>query len=155
MAEQTSPDRTRSGAPEPESQPHITPVSLGGVVFAACVMGIVGGYHAIAGLAGILNENFYQAQDDYAFDFDVNGRGWVQMITGVVMVAAAMNLFSGRTWARVVGILVASFSALENFFFTPYYPVWSAIIIILDVVVIWSLTTYGHREAHKAYGAPM
>ncbi|MFE0101483.1 hypothetical protein [Streptomyces sp. NPDC059009] len=153
MAEQTSPDRTRSNTPEP--QPHISPVSLGGVVFAACVMGIVGGYNAIAGLAGILNENFYQAQDDYAFDFDVNGRGWVQMITGVVMVAAAMNLFSGRTWARAVGILVAGFSALENFFFTPYYPVWSAIIIILDIVVIWSLTTYGHREAHKAYGAPM
>ncbi|MYW63342.1 hypothetical protein GTY65_04505 [Streptomyces sp. SID8379] len=154
MAGQAPPDRTpRSGAPEPE--PHVSVMSLGGVVFAVCILGIVGGFHAIAGLSAILNENYYQAQNDYAFDFDVNGRGWVEMITGVVMLVAAISLFSGRTWARVVGIVVAGLSAMENFFFTPYHPVWSAIIIFLDVLVIWSLVTYGHREAHKVYGAPM
>ncbi|CAM5256969.1 Integral membrane protein OS=Streptomyces alboniger OX=132473 GN=CP975_18285 PE=4 SV=1 [Streptomyces alboniger] len=153
MAEQMSPRQSRSGAGEQE--PRVNPIALGGVVFAACVMGISGTFNAIAGLAVILNDNFQQAQSDYAFDFNVNVRGWVQMISGVVVFAAALNLFSGRTWARAVGIVVVGLSAVENFFFTPYYPAWSALIIFLDILVIWALVMYGHREAHKAYGAPL
>ncbi|MEB8337155.1 DUF7144 family membrane protein [Streptomyces endophyticus] len=153
MAEQISPGQTRSGASEPA--PRVRPAAVGGVVFAAFVMGIIGAYHAIAGLAAILNENYYQAQNDYAFDFDTNARGWVQMITGVIVFAAAVSLFSGRTWARIVVMTIAAASALENFFFTPYQPVWSAILIALDILVIWSLAMYGHREAHKVYGAPL
>ncbi|MBO1332133.1 hypothetical protein [Streptomyces sp. VRA16 Mangrove soil] len=154
MAGQISPDHP-PGSGAPEQEPHVSVMGLGGVVFAACVLGVIGGFHAIAGLSEILNDNYYQAQNDYAYDFDTNVRGWIEMITGVVMFGAALCLFSGRTWARIVGMAVAALSALQNFFFTPYHPVWSAIIIILDVLVIWSLATYGRREAHKVYGAPM
>ncbi|MCF3119117.1 hypothetical protein IPZ68_05250 [Streptomyces arenae] len=153
MAGQTSPEQSRSGAQQPERR--VSVVAVGGVVFAVCVMGISGAYNMIAGLAGILNDNFYQTQDDYPFDFDPNVRGWVQMITGAIVLLAAINLFSGRSWARAVGIVVAAFSALENFFFTPYYPFWSAIIILLDVLVIWSLAVYGRSAAHKVYGEPL
>jgi hypothetical protein len=31
-------------------------------------------------------------------------------------------------------------SALANFFFIPYYPFWSLLIIALDVWVVWSLS---------------
>jgi len=153
MAEQISPDQGRAGAPEP--QPHVSVVGIGGVVFAACVLGIIGTFHAIAGLSAILGDNYYQSQSEYPFDFDANIRGWIQMLSGVIIAAAAFNIFTGRTWARVVGIIVAALSALENFFFTPYHPVWSAIIIALDILVIWSLTMYGRPQAHKVYGAPL
>ncbi|MEV6752814.1 hypothetical protein [Streptomyces sp. NPDC051214] len=153
MTEQMSPGQSRSNPPEP--QPRVNPVAVGGVVFAVCLLGIVGAFHAIAGLTAILDDNFYQSQNDYPFDFDVNVRGWIQMLIGALVLAAAFSIFSGKTWARAVGIGVASLSALQNFFFTPYYPVWSAIIIAMDVLVIWSLATYGHRQAHKVYGAPM
>ncbi|MET9296985.1 hypothetical protein [Streptomyces sp. NPDC003077] len=153
MAEQVSAGQSQEGAAAPE--PRIRPVTLGGVVFAVCIMGVIGAYHVIAGLAAIIDHNFYRSQENYPYDFSINGWGWLQMLSGVVIVAAAFQLFNGRTWARAVGIGVAVASALENFFFTPYYPVWSAIIIALDVLVIWSLATYGHREAHKAYNAPL
>ncbi|WP_030018559.1 DUF7144 family membrane protein [Streptomyces monomycini] len=153
MAEQTSAGQSRQGAPAPE--PRIRPVALGGVVFAVCVLALVGAYHVIAGLAAILDHNFYRAQENYAYDFSINGWGWLQLLSGLVVLAAAFHLFNGRAWARAVGIGVAAVSALENFFFTPYYPVWSAIIIALDVLVIWSLATYGHQEAHKVYNAPL
>ncbi|WP_353946186.1 hypothetical protein ABII15_34385 [Streptomyces sp. HUAS MG91] len=141
------------GSGTPPQEPHVSVMALGGVVFAACVLGILGGFHLISGLSEVLSSNYYQAQHDYAFDFDTNGRGWVEMITGAVMLGAAFALFKGRTWARVVGIVIAGLSALEHFFFTPYHPVWSAIIIVLDVLVIWSLTAYGRREARKVYEA--
>ena len=50
-------------------------------------------------------------------------------------------------WARVVGITLASLSAISNFFFIPYYPVWSIVIIAADVLVIWALAVYGRRES--------
>ncbi|MFD6433463.1 hypothetical protein [Streptomyces venezuelae] len=143
------------GAPPPEPEHRVGVLTLGGVVFAACVLGLVGSFHVVAGLSAILSDNYYETQNNYSYDFDVNTRGWVEMLTGVVVLAAALSLFSGKTWARGVGIGLAGLSAMEHFFFTPYHPVWSALIILLDVVVIWSLATYGHREAHKAYGAPL
>jgi hypothetical protein len=41
-----------------------------------------------------------------------------------------------------VGVLVATLSAIANFFFIPYYPFWSILIIALDIWVIWALTRH-------------
>jgi hypothetical protein len=40
-----------------------------------------------------------------------------------------------------VGVALAVLSALANFLWLPYYPVWAIVIIALDVFVIWGLTT--------------
>jgi hypothetical protein len=43
----------------------------------------------------------------------------------------------------VVGITLAVLSAITNFLFIPYYPVWSLLIIAVDVLVIWALAAHG------------
>jgi hypothetical protein len=30
-------------------------------------------------------------------------------------------------------------SAIANFFFIPYYPIWSVVLIAIDVFVVWAL----------------
>jgi hypothetical protein len=45
----------------------------------------------------------------------------------------------GRSWGYGAGIGLAIVSALNQFFFLPYYPWWAVLIIALDVFVIWSL----------------
>ena len=40
----------------------------------------------------------------------------------------------------MIGVTLAVLSAIANFFFIPYYPFWSILIIALDVWVIWALT---------------
>ena len=40
-------------------------------------------------------------------------------------------------------IVLLSLSAIQNFFFIPYYPFWSITVIALDVWVIWALTRAG------------
>ena len=42
------------------------------------------------------------------------------------------------------------FSAVVNFFFIPYYPFWSLLVIALDVWVIWALTRPGAIETFEA-----
>ena len=56
---------------------------------------------------------------------------------------------SGRLWGRLVGIVLAVLSMIANFLFVPYYPVWSLLIIALDVFVIWALCLYS-RDAARA-----
>jgi hypothetical protein len=36
---------------------------------------------------------------------------------------------------------LASASLLVNFAFIPYYPIWSILIIALDVLIIWQLAS--------------
>ena len=55
-------------------------------------------------------------------------------------------ILTGQPWARVVGIVVAVLSALANFLFIPYYPIWALVIIALDVAVIWALATYHPQD---------
>jgi hypothetical protein len=38
-------------------------------------------------------------------------------------------------------------SAIANFALIPYYPVWSLLIIALNVFVIWALAAHGREMA--------
>ena len=69
--------------------------------------------------------------------------GWMQLIAGILIIAAGLGVFTGRTWARVLGVIFASISAILNFAFITAFPVWSLTVIALDIVVIYALTAHG------------
>ena len=50
-------------------------------------------------------------------------------------------ILRGAEWAAIVGIALACLSALANFMWLPYQPVWAILIIALDVLIIWALAT--------------
>ena len=119
-------------------------------LFAGLIMIMVGCYQAIVGLAALLRHDFYVVAPNYAYKFDVTAWGWIHLLLGIVLGIAGWGVISGRIWARVIGIVLAVVSAIANFFFIPYYPIWSILIIVLDVFVIWALCVYGRREAADA-----
>jgi hypothetical protein len=115
----------------------------GGITFAATVLAIVGTFQILDGLVAILNDDFYLRTANYTFNLDVSAWGWIHLLLGILFVAAAWGLYSGSTWAGVTAIVVASLSAIANFLFIPYYPLWSILVIALNVWVIWALTRPG------------
>jgi hypothetical protein len=119
--------------------------AVGFTVFAAVMMMMAGAFQALAGLIAIFENDFYVATRNYLYEFDVTTWGWIHLILGVIVALAGFGLLSGATWARVVGITLASLSAIANFLFIPYYPFWALLIIALDVFVIWALAVYGGR----------
>jgi hypothetical protein len=114
--------------------------AIGGTVFAGVIMLLVGIFHAIAGLVAIFDDQFYVVTRNYTFEFDVTSWGWIHLIGGILVALAGAYVFSGATWARVVGITLAVLSAVANFFFIPYYPFWSILMIALAVWAIWALS---------------
>ena len=120
--------------------------ATGGVIFAASVMTMIGVFQVIAGLVAIIDDEFYVVTANYTFDLDVSAWGWIHLILGLGVLAAAFGLFTGATWAAVVTVVLATLSAIANFFFIPYYPFWTILVIALDVWVIWSVTRPGVFE---------
>jgi hypothetical protein len=121
--------------------------AVGGTVFSGLIMLLVGAFHAIAGLSAILDDQFLVTTKHYTYSFDVTTWGWIHLIVGVVIGLGGAYVFSGATWARVVGITLAVLSAIANFMFVPYSPFWSLLIIALDVFIIWSLSRPVDRAA--------
>ena len=114
--------------------------AIGGTVFAGVMLLLIGLFHAVAGLVALVDDEFYVVTANYTFEFDVTACGWIHLIGGIVVALAGIGVVSGSTWSRLTGIVVAVVSILVNFFFLPYYPWWSLLMIALGVWVIWALS---------------
>jgi hypothetical protein len=117
--------------------------AVGGITFAGVMMIVIGIFQSIAGLAAIFDDDFFVVARNYTFDLDTSAWGWIHLILGIVIVLAGFALFAGKLWAAFVAITLAVLSAIANFFFIPYYPFWSLLVIALDIWVIWALTRPG------------
>lgn len=132
-----------------ESRPPRQEVSgwaIGGIAFAATMMTLIGVFQILAGLVAIFNDDFYVVAQNYTFDLDVSAWGWIHLVVGIGVLATGFGLFGRRAWAGVAAIMLCMLSALVNFFFIPYYPIWSLLMIGLAVWVIWSVTRPGAIE---------
>jgi len=128
----------------PSAEPdEVSGWAVGGMVFAATVLMLIGVFQVIAGLVAIFDDDFYVVTRNYTFDLDVSAWGWIHLIIGILLVIVAYGLFARSPWAGVTAIMLASLSAVANFFFIPYYPFWAILLIALDIWVIWSLTRPG------------
>jgi len=128
---------------ETSREPTVSGWVVGGITFAGTMLILIGMFQAIDGLVAIFNDDFFLVTQNYTFDLDVSAWGWIHLLLGTGMMIAGWSIFSGKTWAAVVGLTLAMLSALANFFFIPYYPLWSIIMIALDCWVIWALTRPG------------
>jgi hypothetical protein len=121
----------------------------GFTVLAACLMMLGGLWSFFEGLVAIIHRSFYNSLPNYTFQFSVNGWGWLHFALGIVLFAAGACVLLGQTWAKAIGIVLAVFSALANFLFIPYYPIWSIILIAIDVFIIWALAS-GIARSHQS-----
>jgi hypothetical protein len=115
-------------------------------VFAGSLMLMIGIFQAIQGLVALVEDDFYVAVSNYTFKFDVTTWGWIHLILGAVVALAGLFIFSGNVAARAVGIFLAVLSAIANFLWVPYYPIWSILIIALCIFVIWGLASFGFEQ---------
>ena len=117
--------------------------AIGGLTFASTIMILIGIFQSFAGLEAIIDDDFYVVTQNYAFDLDTTAYGWIHLILGIVIVCAGFALWARKTWASIVAIFLAMLSAIANFFFIPYYPFWSILMIALAIWVIWAITRPG------------
>jgi hypothetical protein len=116
--------------------------------FAGIMLMIVGFLNVFDGLVAITQSNYVERRigGDLPITDNVKTWGWVALIVGVIIVLAAFGVLSGATWARIVGIFVASVNLVFQFAYLDHSPFWSFTMIVIDILIIYGLAAHGGRE---------
>jgi hypothetical protein len=75
--------------------------------------------------------------------WDFTTWGWIHLIIGVILILTAFGLFSAAGWARVVAIIVCVLGAVAQVGMITAFPLWSFLLILLYIAVIYNLTAKG------------
>lgn len=143
-AEPAGPTTTTTTGQYQAVQPSTVSGWVGWVYFAAFMMVLLGALHAITGLVALFKDQYFLVGNDgLIVTADYTAWGWAHLIGGVIVAAAGVALLTGRVWARVIAVLVTMLSILVNFAFMAAYPLWSVVMITIDVLVIWAVIVHG------------
>ena len=144
--------RTTEPAPSYATTP-ATGVSgwTGWVVFAGIMLIMLGAFQVIEGLVALFDEGYYLvASSGLVLHVDYNVWGWTHLVIGILAVATGLGLLAGNTAARVAGIILAVLSAIVNLAFLAAYPVWSTVVIAVDIIVIYAIVVHGRELKSEA-----
>jgi hypothetical protein len=117
------------------------------VYFSAVMLVLVGAFEAISGLVALFKDQIFLVRPSgLAISISYTAWGWTHLIVGAIAICAGLGIMAAQTWARVVGIIFAGLSALANFASLGEYPLWSTLIIAIDVLVIYGLIVHGRES---------
>ncbi|MFZ2530657.1 MAG: hypothetical protein WAX14_23890 [Rhodococcus sp. (in: high G+C Gram-positive bacteria)] len=117
-------------------------IAAGTSIGAAVILVTLGIISFFQGIAAVAEDEVFVRGIEYVYKLDFTSWGWIHIVLGVLMVIVGIALMAGQTWARVSAVIIAALSIIANFLWLPYYPWWSILIIALDIVVIWAVSTW-------------
>jgi hypothetical protein len=123
------------------------PFAAGALLFTSAMLTL------LQGISALVNEDLITVGPEYAYNMDTGLRGWINIALAILLSVIAIGLIAGAKWARATAIVMASISIIVHFlwmpYYPPYYPVWSLLVIALDVIVIWAVATWGPAPSRE------
>ena len=120
----------------------------GWLIFAGLMTVLIGLYHAAAGFTALFRDDIYvTTPKGAAISTNFTAWGWIQIVLGIVLVAAGATLLSsGSLWSRIVVVLVALVQILVEFVYLTVTPLWSAVAIVLGILAVYAVVVHGRDE---------
>ncbi len=112
----------------------------GMVAFAGVMLVLIGFFDILQGLTALLNDKYFTVREGDLLVLDFTTWGVITLIWGALLVGAGFGLLSGRGGARIFSIVVVFINMLLQIAFLAANPIWSTIIIAMDVFVLYALT---------------
>lgn len=112
----------------------------GWVLFAGAMLVMIGAFNVLEGIFALIWDERLVVTPARLVIVDITGWGWTLLVSGAIFIVAGLGLLAGQTWARVTGIVIVILHALVQIAWLSAYPVWSVLMIVLDVVVLYALT---------------
>ena len=144
----------RRGAPVTEYDRSGPPATgwAGWVVFGGVMLIMVGLFQVVQGLVALFDDGFYAVRPNgLVVNVNYNTWGWTHLAIGVIAALTGLGLLAGNIVARWLGVVIAMLSALANLAFISAYPIWSTIVIALDVIVIYAIIVHGRELKSSPY----
>src|SRR4029078_2237442 len=104
------------------------------------------------GLAEITDEGYFAkagGTDQLPITNDLKTWGWIVFAWGLLLLVSGGLVFAGNQVGRWVRLRGAIGNAFVKLGFLAHYPFWSAIIILVDVLVIYALAVHGGRTCER------
>lgn len=111
----------------------------GWLAFSSIILFLNGFFGAFWGLTAILNENIVTVGGKGVVIWDFTAWGWIVLIISIVMVLTSVGLVLGKPAARWLAVVFTTAHALAQFGSLPAFPLWSILLISLDVVILYNL----------------
>lgn len=111
------------------------------LLFIGAAIDIFYGFMAIIGP----NTAYFVSSSGAAASFNVAGWGWWSLIVGIGLLLAGVFLIRGAMWARIFAVVVAGLNAITQLMSLPAQPWWSAIMVTIDLLVIYAVTVHGRE----------
>ncbi len=117
--------------------------SSGWLVFAGLMIFFTGLWNGFEGFIALFRSSYFSGTPIVG-----NLVFWSCVWIGiaVLQIATAYAIFSGRNWARWVGIVLVGLSALVHMASIPLYPWWSVIVIAFDALILYALAVHWPHE---------
>lgn len=115
-------------------------VMAGTVLFAGSLLLVIGLVNIFQGMIALFSDERLAVTRRSFVIVNVTGWGWVLMISGLLLMAVGAGLLVAQTWARIVALVLVSLHAVTQIAWLGAYPVWSLLMIALDVVILFALT---------------
>lgn len=145
MSSSTVPDSTRAPAGSERYEP--TAGQSGWVVFAGVIMLVLGFMDAMWGLAAVINNEVVTVGGrGGVVVWDISAWGWAHLILGTLVALTGLGLLAGQGWARWFGVFFVSLNVLVQFGTFGLFPLWSIMIIAIDIVILYQLTARWEPE---------
>lgn len=119
-----------------------TALPSGPLLFAALMLIAGGAFQVLQGTAALIRGSYFAVASSYPYQISVTAWGWIHVVLGIVLIAVSLWVLGGSVVARFAAMALAVVSAVAHFLFIPYQPIWSVLIIVVDVAVIWALAGF-------------
>lgn len=111
----------------------------GWIIFAGIMMLLIGLFDALAGLAALTSEDYFERSEARLLLGDFELWGWVLLAWAVVLVAVGAALLTGKAWSRWAAVVIVGFNIIGHAAFMAF-PVWNLLVIAAGAVVLYALT---------------
>jgi hypothetical protein len=116
--------------------------------FACVLLFLVGVFNIIDGIASIRDSRYVTHTELFA---NLHAWGWFFLLWGILQLVAAFAAYRGARWALNLAIVTAFFNAIAHLSAVKSAPIWSSMIIAIDVLVMYGLIVHGRpRRAEPA-----
>jgi hypothetical protein len=136
-----SPRPLVSGPPVPQTG------QTGWALFAGILLGLNGFFGVMYGLAAILNDEVVTVGGKGVTIWDFTAWGWITLAIGVAMALTGAGLLLGVGVARWLGVGFAFLHALAQFGTISAFPLWSVLVVAIDVIIIYQLITHWQPDS--------
>jgi hypothetical protein len=146
-------DTTARSRPPGTTTPAMTgPAPMSGWVrFAGIIMVVVGLFGVIEGLFALLTPTFYLTGNGVVVAVGLGTWAWVHLIVGAIVALTGAGLLSGdQPWARAMAMVIVGISVLVQLVWLPAAPLWSILVIALDITILVALAGASSGDRQRA-----